>query len=221
MGPGQDWSYDDPRGAGADPALGTMALQEDPYRPPDKDLTILGLLQHLQSPYYPYFHHWYLKFLHTFLTRDWWCIQGGQGSDALALWLKVGRLLELDRKSMQDLLMLAQVVPVGRTKANKILWEIMTGPALAVPHRDMSHMVTARVYQARKSMDRPPREHYDLKYWDWSCYWVIPAPEIKWACHTVPDEPWLLYTEPGQKPVAPPNCFVLKSSQRTSWNTWS
>ena len=139
----------------------------------------------------------------------------------MILWLQVGRLLELDRKSMQDLLLLAQIVPVGRAKANKILWEIMTGPALAPDHRDLSHMVTAKVYQARKTIDRPPREHGDLRYWEWSCYWTIPGPEMKWAACTVPDEEWDIYTEPGEKPVPPPACFVKRSSAPAAWSTWT
>ena len=99
----------------------------------------------------------------------------------------------------------------------------MTGPALEEPQRDMSNLVTARVYQARKSMDRPPREHGDLRSWSWPCYWEIDRKEIKWACHTVPEVPYTIYSEPGQKPVPPPRCFVLKSSQNqqpSPWNNW-
>ena len=183
------------------------------------------MMWHLEDPHYAYFWHHFLVLLHQFLTRDWWIIQGKEDQEALRMWLKVGRLLELDRKSLMDLIMLAQVIPVGRTKANKIMWDLMTGPALEVPQRDMSHMVTSQVFQARKTMDRPPREHRDLERWDWSCYWTIPRREEKWACHIVPEVPWVPYTEHGEKPVPPPKCFVKRSSmgpgQQPPWNTWA
>ena len=209
----------------ADPEDGILAQldeEEEPEQwiPPPRTYTTLGLLYHLDDDYYEFFRYHFLVFMQKFLVDWWWCLQGKEDHQALRMWLKVGRLLELDRKSLMDLFMLAQVIPVGRTKANKILWDLLTGPALEEPQRDMSNLVTARVYAARKTMDRPPREHNDLHKWDWPCYWEIDRKDLKWSCHKVPVDPYTIYTEPGRKPVPPPWCFVLKSEPQRPWSTW-
>ena len=59
---------------------------------------------------------------------------------------------------------------MGRAHANKILWDVLTGPALDPAYYDLSNLITHMVYQARKMFDRPPREHWDLDYWWWTCY---------------------------------------------------
>ena len=186
---------------------------------PRRTYTTLGLLYYLDDDYYEFFRYHFLVFMQKFLVDWWWCLQGMSDHQALRQWLKVGRLLELDRKSLMDLFMLAQVIPVGRTKANKILWDLLTGPALEEPQRDMSNLVTTWVYKARKTMDRPPREHGDLSRWDWPCYWEIDRKDLKWACFKVPVDDYVIFTEPGRKPVPPPYCFV-KQSEPAPWRTW-
>ena len=158
--------------------------------------------------------------MQKFLVDWWWCLQGMSDHQALRQWLKVGRLLELDRKALMDLFMLAQVIPAGRTKANKILWDLLTGPALEEPQRDMSNLVTTRVYAARKTMDRPPREHGDLAKWDWPCYWEIDRKDLKWACFKVPKDNYVIYAGPGRKPVPPPDCFVVRRGGGGGGGTW-
>ena len=209
----------------ADPEDGILAEleEEEPQQwiPPPRTYTTLGLLYHMDDPYYEFFHYHFLVFMQKVLVDWWWCLQGKEDHQALRMWLKVGRLLELDRKSLMDLFMLAQVIPVGRTKANKILWDLLTGPALEEPQRDMSNLVTTWVYKARKTMDRPPREHGDLDRWDWPCYWEIDRKELKWACHQVPKiGTYEIYSGPGRKPVPPPDCFVERRGGGGGGGTW-
>ena len=84
----------------------------------------------MEHPNFEWFETQHLKFLHKTLTEDWWRIQGGAGIESLELWLQIFKFLELDRKSQRDLLLLAQSGLVGRTMANKVLWELCSHWAL-------------------------------------------------------------------------------------------
>ena len=59
--------------------------------------------------------HYYLKFLQKNLTTNWYQLQFGVDEEAMQLWWEISQVLELDKKSQLDLLMLAQSGPVGRT----------------------------------------------------------------------------------------------------------
>ena len=52
--------------------------------------------------------------------------------------------------------LLAQSGQVGRAHANKILWQLLSGPALDPLYADLSNLVTHEVYKARENFDWPP-----------------------------------------------------------------
>ena len=152
--------------AGGDTGKGPAAPpQQDPaggYVPPAHKLTTLGWLKHLKDPTWPWWEHYYLKFLHKNLTTNWASLMFGVDLEAMQLWWEVFQVLELDKKSQLDLLILAQSGPVGRSYANKLLWDVMSNWALDGTYRDLSNKVSNEVNWARKNMDRPPRGHKDL-----------------------------------------------------------
>ena len=144
-------------------------LDED-YPFPVGSLTSLGLLKYMQVPGWEWIEWKFLQTIHWILTARWYIIQGGMDDYALEEWMALMNLLELDRRARMDLFLLAQSGYFGRALANKTLWEILTGPAIDPPYWDMSHRVTQLVRIARRKFERPPRDHPDLKWWDWSCY---------------------------------------------------
>ena len=82
----------------------------------------------------------------------------GVDLEAMQLWWEVFQVLELDKKSQRDLLILAHGGPVGRSYANKILWKLMSDWALDGTYRDLSNKVSNEVNWARKNFCRPPED---------------------------------------------------------------
>ena len=162
---------------------------------------------HLKDPAAPYFEWHYLHLIHSFLTKHWWILQGRSDAEALKLLKQVLKVLELDQKAKRDLFLLMQSGSVGRCHGNKLLWNVMSGPALDPTYRDLSHLVTSEVYKARRDFDRPPRGHKDLDWWCWD-YYSYPIKQLKrWAPDALPNRPWSLQMGPGNKPLAPPDCW--------------
>ena len=191
----------EPAGPGQEAGPGT-------YQPPKEKLRTLGLLKHLEDPFFVYYEHHYLKNLQRFMTDKWWLLQGGSEGECLENWFMVLKLLELDNKAMRDLFLLAQAGLVGRAHANKVLWTVLSGPALDPDYPDMSNLVTSLVYKARKNFDRPPREHRDLSWWSWSCYTTLYKKDQKWSPINVPvTSSWQVVTGEGGKPLPPPACW--------------
>ena len=131
------------------------------------ELTTIGWLLYLRDPAADYWEYFYLKFLHRNLTHNWYIIQFGSDLKAKQLWWEICQVLELDRKSQRDLLILAHTGAHGRAHANRILWKLMSDWALQVPYRDLSNLVSHEVNIAHQSLGRPPREHKDLDWWTW------------------------------------------------------
>ena len=172
------------------------------YVPPIHRLTTLGWLKHLQDPKFEYFEWQYLNCIRKLLTTKWFLVQGGNNGESLDLWQDIMALLELDKKACRDLLLLAQDGKVGRAYANKILWEIMSGPALDDRYIDLSNLVTHLIYKARRNFDRPPREHGDLRWWWWTCYSNLWRKEEKRDPEAVPKHRWGLLMDPGGMPAS-------------------
>ena len=164
-------------------------------------------MKFLGDPAYPYFLWQYNKTIHKFLTEKWWILQGKTDEEALSTWLQVMKVLEFDIKSHRDMFLLIQSGYIGRTHANKLLWRILTGPAIDEEHRDLNNLVTNWIYRARRDFDRPPREHKDLAWWDWTCYKYLYKQDRKWAPDQVPTRAWTLHLDPGDKPLRPPMCW--------------
>ena len=155
---------------------------------------------------FPYFELKYLQFIKKCLTDDWALIQGGHDEETLRLWQRIFETLEIDRKAMVDLMLLAHSGESGRAEANEILWWLLSHWALKPDYEDLSHKVTSEVTQARRKFDRPPANHRDLAWWRWSLYWEPRAP--RWGPRAAP-APWArVRAGPGGEPVAPPDCWA-------------
>ena len=170
-------------------------------------------MKHLGDPYFAYFEHQHLRFLHTSLTRDWYILQGGSDAVSLEKWDMCLKYVELDRKAKVDLMLLAQSGLPGRTLANKILWYLLSEWALEPDYEDLSHKVTREVAKARQTFDRPPAGGKDLVWWRW---WRLEDPhhsDERFSPKSVPRGRWYLRMGPGQKPLAPPECWGGSSMQ--------
>ena len=167
----------------------------------------MGWLKYLEDTALPYFEYMYLKTIHYFLTQRWWILQGGVDEVALKDWILVLKMLELDKKARRDLFLLAQSGQVGRTHANKILWHLLSGPALDPLYVDLSNLVTHEVFKARKQFDRPPRQHRHLEWWWWTCYETPYKWDLKWSPGEVPSGAWHRKEGAGGQPLQPPDCW--------------
>ena len=112
--------------------------------------------------------------------------------------------LELDRKAQGDLMLLAHEGLVGRSEANEILWELLSVWAIRPEYEDLSHKVTHMVYQARRNIERPPKDHWDRGRWRWNQYYEPRHPQ--WSPKAVPRN-YAVLKGPGGVPLAPPECW--------------
>ena len=167
--------------------------------------TTLGHLKHLNHWAFPYFEHVYLSFIKQCLTEGWPRIQGGSEPTDLNLWKRICIVLELDRKAMADLMLLAHSGEAGRTEANEVLWTLLSDHALRDDYEDLSKMTSSLVLTARKNMDRPPGTHKDLKTWHWAKYWVPRNP--KFAPSAVPQGA-VVQNLDDKEPIPPPECWT-------------
>ena len=117
-----------------------------------------------------YLEHWYLKIIKMYLTQEWALIQGGKDSYAVRRWLDIMLLLEVDLKAQKELMLLAQSGDVGRTCANKVVWDLLSTWGLMYEYGDVSHKISAEVQRMRQRFDRPPQDHPDMKKWSWHHY---------------------------------------------------
>lgn len=163
-------------------------------------------MKYLEDEHFAYWEYQYLKFIKMRLTTDWYILQSGVDEVALMKWLNIMRFLELDKKARLDLLLLAQSGIVGRTQANKLLWNLLSNWALDPTYEDLSHKVSSEVGWARRTFDRPPRGHKDLGWWRWSCY-DAPKWHKKWSPLEVPRGHWDLVRGLGGEPLPPPLCW--------------
>ena len=175
---------------------------------PKKRLTTLGLMYYYNHPHFAYFEAKHLHFLHTCLTSKWWKLQAGAGQETLEILLNIFRVLELDRKAQQDFMLLFQSGLVGRTQANKVLWDLLSKWSLELPYEDLSHKVTNAVGFARRSFDRPPRAHPDLVWWTWNRL-RTPVENEHFSPLRVPRQVQRcrILMGPGGMPMPPPHCW--------------
>ena len=89
---------------------------------------------------------------------------GGFDPQAEDLWLEIMLVVELDRKSAMDLILLAQSGAIGRAAANKIMWSLMTDWALDRDHPNLSKRVTVAVRKARERFDMPKKRDMDQRW---------------------------------------------------------
>eukprot|EP00972_Heterocapsa_arctica_P100031 14751086-Heterocapsa_arctica.AAC.1 len=94
--------------------------------PRDHDLTTLGMLRHVGHVSFGWYELQHLKFIKRCLTIDWPQLQAGSDFKTLKMWHLIFEWLELDRKSVMDLMTLAHSGLVGRAEANRLLWELLS-----------------------------------------------------------------------------------------------
>ena len=139
-------------------------------------------------------------------------LQAGSDRNTELLWREVMEVLELDRKARRDLYLLAQSGKVGRCHANKLLWDLLSGPALDPRYPDMSNWTSKEVLRHRKMFDRPPRCHEDMKYFYWAQLDdVFQTPLRPFLVSEVPvGGNWTLVMGTGPaagRPLPPPHCW--------------
>ena len=78
------------------------------------------------------------KALHKALTDYWVHIQGGSDYDTSKYIWEVFQLLELDRKAIRDLMLLAHCGVVGRTAFNEVMWALLSEHGLQSEYKDLS-----------------------------------------------------------------------------------
>jgi hypothetical protein len=171
----------------------------------------LGILVNSNHPAKDFYEHRFLVWVKDTLTTQWPLIQGGNDDEALALWLSIFWVLELDRKATLDLMLLAHQGGVGRCEANEVLWQLVSFWAIKRPYEDLSNKCTSMVHAARRHIDRPPSFHDDFRNWSWSLYDVPRHPQ--WSPEQVPrDRDGNLVvrfrTGDGGVPLAPPQCWA-------------
>ena len=164
------------------------------------------------DPAWKYFEWQYQRLIHSYLTDKWYILQSGSDPNTELLWREVMEVLELDKKARRDLFLLAQSGRVGRCHANKLLWDLLSGPALDPRHTDMSNWTSKQVHKVRKIFDRPPRNHEDLKHFYWDRLDnVYETPLKPFLATAVPaGGTWVLAmgTGPdGGRPLPPPDCW--------------
>ena len=170
----------------------------------EKEFTTLGFLKKVNHPCAEFYEHWHLKFIYKCLTDDWGLIQGGSDPRARTKWQEVMQHLELDRKAMVDLFLLAHSGEAGRAEANEILWSLLSIWALKPEYEDLSHKTSSLVKRARRFIDRPPRTHDDRLSWCWKKTWEPRHPEFMPSA--VPRD-YSVVKGPGGVPLAPPQCW--------------
>ena len=205
-----DDADEDPQAAPAAPRV-----PRGPVPPANIKLTTLGLLKHANHRYFKFFEWKYLLFIKETLTLNWYRVMTGTSGPDMTLWLEIFLVLELDRKSQVDLMLLAHSGEVGRAMANEILWTILSEVALKDSYLDMSNKVSALVNLARRSFDRPPRRHRDIETWGWN---LLLRPSLLHRQHWSPLAPpppntTLILTLEGGEPVPPPQCWHILGQQ--------
>jgi hypothetical protein len=182
-----------------------------PHRPPFPDtLTTLGMMRHLGHPHFLYWEMRFLQFVKMCLTTDWPVLQGGHDKEALKKWHLVFAWLELDKKSIWDLMTLAHCGLVGRSEANRVLWELLSVWALKDEYFDLSRKTSSLVSEAFLSFERPPFGDPDSARW-WHTHILEPR-YPQWSpmavrVHHVTGEFVRTYLDRDGLPQPPPGCW--------------
>ena len=182
--------------------------QDHHARRTSKSWTTLGHLKYLRHWDFEYYEWVYLDFIKQCLTVDWPRIQGGSSDEDLQLWKRICVMIELDKKAIADLMLLAHSGEAGRCEANEVMWILLSDLCLRDDYEDLSKVTSSLVLNARKNIDRPPNTHRDFKTWYWAKYWVPRNP--KFAPSAVPLGAVVQRIE-GRAPVPPPDCWVVPS----------
>ena len=165
----------------------------------------LEWMRYLKDPYFEWFEWHHKKAVHKALTDHWVLIQGGSDHEASRYIWEVFQLLELDRKAIRDLMLLAHCGVVGRTAFNEIMWALLSEHGLQTEYRDLSRKASSMVQWKRRAFDRPPGNSSDRLIWGWE---FLKDPEHEdWSPTGVPQGSWALNRGPRGRPLPPPECW--------------
>ena len=169
-----------------------------------------------------YFTWWKAWFLRWCATEALWKVMGGFDPQAADLWLEIMLVVELDRKSAMDLILLAQSGAIGRAAANKIMWLLMTDWALDRDHPNLSKRVTAAVRKARERFDMPKNRAWTIDGvpWSWELLETIPHDLQYWSPLSVPRNEFGYWTVQVGSDGRPHRASrVLGEGRRPSWSS--
>ncbi len=184
---------------------------EEPRIDRRDDLTTLGMLRAIGHPYFEYYEMRHLQFVNACLTRDWPSLQAGTSPEALVQWHFVFEWLELDRKAVMDMLLLCHSGLVGRSEANRVLWELLSIWALKEEYVDISRKTSTLVWEARRHFERPPQADRDCNWWEPRHYVAPRLPQwsplaVRWDPVTLEYLP--TYPDINGDPQPPPGCWA-------------
>ena len=150
-------------------------------------------------------------FLRWAATEGLYRVMSGCDPQAEDLWLEIMMVIELDRKSAMDLLLLAQSGVIGRASANKIMWTLMTDWALDRAHPNLSRRVTMAVRSARERFDQLRSGWTSDGYqWTWDTLRTVPHDLRYWSPTSVPGPDfgyWRVMVAFDGRPLEPPECW--------------
>ncbi len=176
--------------------------------PPPKPLLSIGLLRYYGYNHFHWFERKYLKFLHENLTDHWPDLQRGHSPETMDRLALIFKVLELDRKAKVDFMLLYHTGIVGRTCANKILWQLLSTWATDGRYRDLSNKVSKEVKHMRQNFERPPKGHRDFKTWSWKHLEENHPHMVKWSPLSVPKNTVGVLVGEGGLPLRPPACWI-------------
>jgi hypothetical protein len=174
----------------------------------------LGWLIAIKDPHAAYFEWHYLKLLERTLTQQWILIQSGNNDQAARVLYDLFRLLELDIAAQRDVWLMYHSGLVARAYVNQMLWKVCAEECTARQQqgrfRDLSHLVSQKVIDARKQFERPPaNKEWELR-WDVHKSFVIPEPLVNSfspVARNMPAGPWMLVRGRRMEPLPPPLCW--------------
>jgi len=174
----------------------------------------LGWLIAIKDPHADYFEWHYLKLLERLLTQQWILIQSGNNDQAARVLYDLFRLLELDIAAQRDVWLMYHSGLVARAYVNQLLWKVCAEECTARQQqgrfRDLSHLVSQKVYDARKQFERPPANKERELRWDVHKSFVIPEPLVNSfspVARNMPAGPWMLVRGRRMEPLPPPLCW--------------
>ena len=177
----------------------------------NRRLHSIGVLKRTQDPHFEFFEWHYKQTLHRLLVWDWKLLQSGYDDRACRKWVQCMKVLELDRKATRDMFLLAISGIKGRALANKLLFELLINHATKPEYEDLSNLVSSRVHNARQWIDRPPRTHEDMQWWDWHQHELLVRSDRPWQASQVPAQAQIPNIVGSRGEILePPQCWNLR-----------
>ena len=140
--------------------------------------------------------------------------------EALKKWHLIFAWLELDSKAIWDLMVLAHSGLVGRSEANRILWDLLSVWALKDEYLDLSRKTSTLVNDAHTAFERPPFGHPDSERWAPENLMVPRYPQWSPMAVKVHHETGAFvatYLDRDGNPQPPPDCWVRPAAREETF----